>query len=450
MSSRSGKSAAGWPVSPAGPAGRAPEPPRKNGATTAAATTAPASTIGHRYRRETVRLPIPHARFVDFAFEDDRAGRQNGGVERDAAETDFTTACGVVEPLEEPAITVEHVGAAARHRRCDVVGLHESVERALEVVGCKARIELHLAANAFQGVSLLLQTKRRRVPAAQILDGKALAAELRTELLARTFALREVSIHPKLVIVFVGENESSSAYVRNLVRTGERAGIEVEVDRVPESTSTATVRERLGRLHADASVHGVMLQQPLPAHLPIRAIADAIPPEKDVDGTHPMNQGHLAFGSGTDFVPATPAAVMLLLERSPHWPLRGKHAVMVGRSIVVGAPVALLMLAQDASVTVLHKETPDLRPFLKMADVVVVATGVPGLIRGADLKAGATVIDVGTTVVDGALKGDVEFASAVTVAGAITPVPGGVGPVTNVALLRNVVKSAERMNGVDL
>lgn len=163
-----------------------------------------------------------------------------------------------------------------------------------------------------------------------------------------------------------------------------------------------------------------------------------------------MNQGHLAFGSGTDFVPATPAAVMLLLERSPHWPLRGKRAIVVGRSIVVGAPVALLMLAQDATVTVLHKESGALRPFLQDADVVVVATGVPGLVRGEHLKPGATVVDVGTTIVDGRLRGDVDFESASAVAGAITPVPGGVGPVTNIALLRNVVKSAERMNGLDI
>lgn len=288
------------------------------------------------------------------------------------------------------------------------------------------------------------------MPAAQILDGKALAADLRTELLARTSALRGAGIHPKLAIVFVGENESSRAYVRNLAKTGERAGVEVVVERLPELASLAAVRDRLDRLDRDPSVHGVLLQQPLPAHLSIREIADAIPAGKDVDGTHPMNQGHLAFGSGTQYVPATPAAVMLLLERSPHWPLRGKHAVMVGRSVVVGAPVALLLLAQDASVTVLHKESGDLRPFLKTADVVVVATGVPGLIRGEDLKPGATVIDVGTTIVDGALKGDVEFESAVRVAAAITPVPGGVGPVTNIALLRNVVKSAERANDVDL
>lgn len=279
---------------------------------------------------------------------------------------------------------------------------------------------------------------------ARTIDGKALAAELRGELIARTTALRESGVHPRLTIVFVGANESSVAYVRNLVRMGERVGIGVEIDRLPEDATTEQVRERLERLRDDDGVHGVMLQQPLPPHLHIRAIADAIPVGKDVDGAHPTNQGHLAFGSGTEYVPATPAAVMLLLERSPHWPLRGRRAVMIGRSIVVGAPVAMLMLEQDASVTVLHKESRSLQPYLREAEIVVVATGVPGLIGGADIAPGATVIDVGTTVVDGVLRGDVDFASASAVAGAITPVPGGVGPVTNVALLRNVVKSAER------
>jgi methylenetetrahydrofolate dehydrogenase (NADP+)/methenyltetrahydrofolate cyclohydrolase len=277
-----------------------------------------------------------------------------------------------------------------------------------------------------------------------ILDGRTLAADLRTELVARTSALRERGIHPKLVIVFVGENESSLAYVRNLARTGERVGVEVAVARLPETATLEEIRFHLEELHGDPNTHGVMLQQPLPPHLPIREIADAMPAHKDVDGTHPMNQGHLAFGSGTEYLPATPAAVMLLLERSPHWPLRGRRATMIGRSIVVGAPVAMLMLAQDATVTILHKESRGLQPYVKMSDIVVVAAGSPGLIRGEDLLPGATVIDVGTTLVDGILQGDVEFESAVAVAGAITPVPGGVGPVTNIALLRNVVKAAER------
>jgi len=277
---------------------------------------------------------------------------------------------------------------------------------------------------------------------AQILDGRAVANELRAELVSQSNSLRERGIHPRLVIVLVGENESSVAYVRNLVKMGERVGIAVHVDQLPETSNAAAVRERLEALAVDAGVHGVMLQQPLPAHLSIRTIADSIPIHKDVDGTHPTNQGHLAFGSSAEFVPATPAAVMLLLERSPHWPLTGRNAVMIGRSVVVGVPVALLMLSRNATVTILHSKSAGLQPYVKTADVLVVAAGVPNLIGGPDIKPGATVIDVGTTLVDGQLKGDVDFDSAVKVAGAITPVPGGVGPVTNIALLRNVIKAA--------
>ena len=276
------------------------------------------------------------------------------------------------------------------------------------------------------------------------MDGRAIAAELRDDLTTRSTALRESGIHPRLLITLVGDDESSAAYVRNLARTGERVGIDVVLERMPAESSARAVRERLERAGADPQIHGVMLQQPLPEHLSIRTIADAIPVNKDVDGTHPTNQGHLAFGSGTEFVPATPAAVMLLLERTPMWPLRGRRAIMIGRSIVVGLPVAMLMLAQDASVTVLHKESGGLQPYLKLAEIVVVATGVPGLIRGDMIAPGATVIDVGTTVVNGELKGDVDFASVNAVAGALTPVPGGVGPVTNVALMRNVIKAASR------
>ena len=280
---------------------------------------------------------------------------------------------------------------------------------------------------------------------ATILDGKAVAAELRAELLTRIHALREREIHPRLVIVLAGEDAASAAYVRNLHRSAERIGIRVDVEELPASASADAIRERLHSFSDDASVHGVMLQQPLPEPLAIREIADAIPQRKDVDGAHPANEGSLAFGKSALFVPATPAAVMLMLERSPHWPLRGRTAVMIGRSAVVGAPVALLMLARDATVTVLHKASPSLQPFVRMAEIVVTATGVPGLLGGDDIAPGATVIDVGTTLVGEHLVGDVDFESAVKVAGAITPVPGGIGPVTNVTLLRNVVISAERM-----
>ena len=267
---------------------------------------------------------------------------------------------------------------------------------------------------------------------ARILDGRAVANELRAELIARSGELRERGVHPRLDIVLAGENESSVAYVRNLVKVVESAGIAVHVHELPENATAATLREQLDRLKDDPQVHGVLLQQPLPAHLSIRAIADSIPIHKDVDGSHP----------GSEFVPATPAAVLLLLERSPHWPLRGRHVVVVGRSGVVGIPVAMLALSHDATVTILHSKSAGLQPHLRMADVVIAATGKPGLIRGDDIKPGATVIDVGTTLVDGELRGDVDFDSVAQVAGAITPVPGGVGPVTNIALLRNVVKAA--------
>ena len=340
------------------------------------------------------------------------------------------------------AVALEHVGAAINCRRTHLVELLKARKSAFEFRRSEAAAESYLAPNVFQ-VSLLARRMRDAVPA-RILDGRAVASELRAQLLERSSALRESGVHPRLVITLVGEDESSVAYVRNLVKTGERAGIAVDVSELPAAATASTVRSHLEVLARDAGVHGVLLQQPLPRHLSIREIADAIPAHKDVDGTHPTNQGHLAFGSGTTYVPATPAAVMLLLERSPHWPLRGRRAVMIGRSVVVGAPVAMLMLAQHATVTILHRESGGLQPYLQLADVVVVAAGVPGLVRGEDLKTGATVIDVGTTLVDGVLKGDVDFDSAVQVAGAITPVPGGVGPVTNVALLRNVVKAAER------
>jgi methylenetetrahydrofolate dehydrogenase (NADP+)/methenyltetrahydrofolate cyclohydrolase len=212
---------------------------------------------------------------------------------------------------------------------------------------------------------------------------------------------------------------------------------------MPVTIDDTGVRTALERRAADASVHGIILQQPLPAGLSIRQIADAMPVSKDVDGTNPVNQGRLAFATGAQFVPATPAAVMLLLERSDKWPLRGREITVVGRSNVVGLPVSLLLMARDATVTVTHRETLDIREHARRAEVLVVAAGVPNLVDADWIRPGATVIDVGTTVVDGILLGDVDFASARTVAGEITPVPGGVGPVTNVALMRNVLSAAE-------
>jgi methylenetetrahydrofolate dehydrogenase (NADP+)/methenyltetrahydrofolate cyclohydrolase len=247
------------------------------------------------------------------------------------------------------------------------------------------------------------------------------------------------------VVLIVGEDSASMAYTKSLATAGTSVGVRVTVDALPAGTDEAAVRARLERLGDDVDVHGIILQQPLPGHLAIRRIADAMPPHKDVDGANPINQGRLAFGSGTQFIPATPAAVMLLIERSPHRELAGVRACVVGRSNVVGLPVTLLLMAQDATVTSTHRLTRDLAYHTREADVLVVATGVPGLIRADMVRPGATVIDVGTTFVGNTLVGDVDYAAVAMVAGAITPVPGGVGPVTNVALMRNVVSAAERI-----
>jgi methylenetetrahydrofolate dehydrogenase (NADP+)/methenyltetrahydrofolate cyclohydrolase len=282
---------------------------------------------------------------------------------------------------------------------------------------------------------------------ATILDGRSLAAELRLDIARRSEALRVRGIEPHLVVAVAGEDAASMAYVQSLVREGERVGIAVTLDAVDATAGASEVRALLERLGADPSVHGVILQQPLPRHLDIRRVADAMPPDKDVDGANPVNQGRLAFGSGTEFVPATPAAVMALLERSSRWPLRGVRACMVGRSNVVGLPVSLLMMRENATLTITHGATVDLRRHTRDAEVLIVAAGVPGLIRADMVMPGATVIDVGTTFVDGKLVGDVAYAEVAEVAGEITPVPGGVGPVTNVALMRNVVLAAERLVG---
>jgi methylenetetrahydrofolate dehydrogenase (NADP+)/methenyltetrahydrofolate cyclohydrolase len=281
---------------------------------------------------------------------------------------------------------------------------------------------------------------------ARILDGRALAAELRDGLARRTTLLRERGIAPRLVVVVVGEDESSAAYVRGMRALGEKIGVEVALDRLAPTVDDADVRAALARHGSDPGVHGIILQQPLSAHLHIREIAAAMPERKDVDGTNPVNQGRLAFATGARFIPATPAAVMLLLERSSAWPLAGRDVTVIGRSNVVGLPVSLLMMAQNATVTVTHKETKGIRDHTRRAEVLVVAAGAPHLVDASWLRAGAVVIDVGTTVVDGKLLGDVDFASAAGVAGEITPVPGGVGPVTNVALMRNVVAAAEDLS----
>ena len=267
---------------------------------------------------------------------------------------------------------------------------------------------------------------------------------MRATIRSLTATLRETGIAPRLAIVVVGDDAASRAYLRNLERTGNQLGIDVTVESLPAATGSDELRAHLAELGGNASVHGLFVAQPLPPHLAIRAIADAIPAHKDVDAVNPLNQGFLALGDENAHVPATPAAVMALLEVSPAWPLQGRNAVVIGRSNVVGLPVALLLLGRGATVTIVHRGTRDLAAHVRNADVIVAAAGQPQRVGAGMVRAGATVIDVGTTYVDGKLYGDVDFDAVREIAAAITPVPGGVGPVTNVALLRNVVDAAER------
>ncbi len=281
--------------------------------------------------------------------------------------------------------------------------------------------------------------------AARILDGRALAAELREAATVRSVALRARGIVPQLEVVVAGTDEASLAYVRSLQNTGTKTGVDVRIAHLPADCDEARLREVLHVLGRDPLVHGVILQQPLPPHLDLRRIAEAVPAGKDVDGTNPVNAGRLAVRAGTEVVGATPSAVMLLLDRSERKSLRGVRACVVGRSSVVGLPVALLLMARDATVTVVHRGTRDLAARTREAEVLVAAAGIPALIRADMVASGATVIDVGTNYVDGKPCGDVAYDEVYHVAGEITPVPGGVGPVTTVALMTNVLTSAERI-----
>ncbi len=282
---------------------------------------------------------------------------------------------------------------------------------------------------------------------AVLLDGKALAAELRLEIAARVRRLAERGgVVPGLTVVLAGDDPASTVYVRNKERAAIECGLRGEVLRFPAGVDAGTLLEALARLNADPAVHGVLVQLPLPAGIgqdDARRITRAIAPEKDVDGFLPVNQGLLALGEPV-FVPCTPAGCMRLLALSGIEP-RGRHAVVIGRSNIVGKPMAQLLLAADATVTIAHSRTPDLPEVVRRADIVVAAVGRPGLVTGDWIKPGAVVLDVGINrLPDGRLVGDVDLESVARVAAAVTPVPGGVGPMTIACLLDNTVRAAER------
>ena len=281
---------------------------------------------------------------------------------------------------------------------------------------------------------------------ARILDGNALSARVRGELAERAARLTARGTTPCLAVILVGEDPASAVYVRNKVAACEKAGLRSIRDVYPPDASPATVLARIAELNADPAVHGILVQLPLPKHFDADAVLEAIAPEKDVDGFHAENIGALAQGKPR-FIPCTPYGVMKMLE-SEGVPLKGAEVVIVGRSNIVGKPMALLLLAQSATVTVCHSQSRDLAFHTRRADILVAAVGRPKMITGDMIKPGATVIDVGINRLPaeqgGKLCGDVDFESAKDVAGLITPVPGGVGPMTITMLLANTLEAAER------
>jgi methylenetetrahydrofolate dehydrogenase (NADP+)/methenyltetrahydrofolate cyclohydrolase len=278
---------------------------------------------------------------------------------------------------------------------------------------------------------------------ARIIDGKALAASTRAGLVPRIEALTAAGHQPGLAVILVGDDPASAVYVRNKVKACEEIGIRSLMTRLPAETSEADLLAQIARLNADASVHGILVQLPLPKHLDAQKILETIAFDKDVDGLHATNAGLTLMGT-PHFRSCTPYGVMKMLE-SIDYPVAGCHAVVLGRSNMVGKPMAMLLLAANATVTIAHSKTRDLGAITRQADVLVAAVGRLNLVTADMVKPGAVVIDVGTNrTPEGKLAGDVDFQAVKDVAGWISPVPGGVGPMTITMLLVNTVEAAER------
>ena len=277
---------------------------------------------------------------------------------------------------------------------------------------------------------------------ALILDGKALARTLQAELKAEAQRLWAGGIRPTLAIVDASGDPAALQYLQRKRDRAQAIGIEVRIAPFHPSLTQADVLALVAQLNADPAIHGIIIEQPFAAQFTAQPILAAISPNKDVDGTSPASQGLLALGT-PQFVPATALGAITLLERYGI-PIAGRDAVVVGRSTVVGRPAVFLLLQRDATVTVCHSKTTDLGEHTRRADILVVAAGRAGLVRGEMIKPGAAVVDVGTNFQDGRTVGDVVFAEAALVAGAISPVPGGVGPITTALLLQNTLRSAGR------
>ena len=283
-------------------------------------------------------------------------------------------------------------------------------------------------------------------PTAQIIDGNALSAQLRSDVASRVSALKAHGITPGLAVILVGENAASQVYVRNKVKSCAEVGMHSVLERYDASMTEVDLLARVDALNHDASIHGILVQLPLPAHIDANKVIEFISPAKDVDGFHIASAGALMVGQ-PGFWPCTPYGCMKMLE-SIGYSLRGKHAVVIGRSNIVGKPMAMMLLQQSATLTICHSATPDLKAHTLQADVIVAAVGKRNVLTADMVKPGAVVLDVGMNRNDeGKLCGDVDFDGVSRVAGYITPVPGGVGPMTITMLLVNTLESAERAAG---
>ncbi len=278
---------------------------------------------------------------------------------------------------------------------------------------------------------------------AQLIDGNALAKQLRSEVALRVQTLKQKGLTPGLAVILVGDDAASQVYVRNKVKACEEAGLHSVLERYGADLSQAQLLTRVQALNEDPGIHGILVQLPLPAHIDAQKVIEAISPAKDVDGFHIASAGALMTGM-PGFWPCTPHGCMKMLE-SIGYELRGKHAVVIGRSNIVGKPMALMLLQKDATVTICHSRTQDLKAHTRSADLIVAAVGRARMLTAEMVKPGAVVIDVGMNRdADGRLCGDVDFPQVSQVASFITPVPGGVGPMTITMLLVNTLESAER------
>lgn len=281
---------------------------------------------------------------------------------------------------------------------------------------------------------------------ASLIDGNALARQVRADVAGRTRALKDRGIQPALSIILVGDDPASQVYTRHKVNDSTETGLAATLERYPASMAEADLLARIRELNDDPRVHGILVQLPLPKHMDSHKVIETISPAKDVDGFHVASAGALMVGQ-PGFWPCTPYGCMKMLE-SIGYDLRGKHAVVIGRSNIVGKPMALMLLQKNATVTICHSATKDLAALTRQADVVVAAVGKRNVLTAAMVKPGAVVIDVGMNRNDeGKLCGDVDFDGVKQVAGWITPVPGGVGPMTRAMLLVNTLEAAERSAG---